>query len=97
MKLMGRLEKKNTVEVFGFAEGTFYFYYRALWCGEDSLTVDSSHVLESSCHVPWEAVGKDPRCYWAHAIVETGEKTASLDVGVGPGRSQNNVGKLNLS
>lgn len=25
------------------------------------------------------------------------ETAASLDVGVGPGRSQNNVGKLNLS
>ena len=41
---------------------------------------------------------KDLHCYWACAIVEAGEKTAaSLRVGVGPGRSQQNVGKFNLS
>lgn len=44
------------------------------------------------------AGGEDLHCDWAHAIAEAGEKTtAALDVGVGPGRSQHNVGKLNLS
>lgn len=43
------------------------------------------------------AVGKHLLCYSLGMCVGDAGKEQCLDVGVGPGRSQNHVGKLNLS